>query len=223
MGRSTGRTVAVEGLHEVSRIPIYVHAGDPISRAGVAGQLRPRPEVEIVGDDEIDRAVVAVVVTDSVGEQTVRTLRELHYAGVAHLVVVAGRIDDVDLVSVVEAGVTGLLMRAEATADRLVSVITAAAAGDGAVPPELLGRLLTQVGRVQRQLLSPRGLTFTGLAEREMDVLRLVADGFDTAEIAEKLSYSQRTVKNVLHDITSRLYLRNRAHAVAYALRQGLI
>jgi DNA-binding NarL/FixJ family response regulator len=200
-----------------------VHAGDPISRAGLAGQLRPRPEVEIVGDDEIDRAVVAVVVTDSVGEQTVRTLRELHYAGIAHLVVVAGRIDDVDLVSVVEAGVTGLLMRAEATADRLVSVITAAAAGDGAVPPELLGRLLTQVGRVQRQLLSPRGLTFTGLAEREMDVLRLVADGFDTAEIAEKLSYSQRTVKNVLHDITSRLYLRNRAHAVAYALRQGLI
>jgi DNA-binding NarL/FixJ family response regulator len=223
VGRIADRLVGGEGVFTVSRIPIHLQAGDPISRAGVAGQLRPRPEVEVLGDDEVSRAVVAVVVTDAVGEDTVRTLRELHYAGVAHLVVVAGRIDDVDLVSVVEAGVTGLLLRAEATADRLVSVISAAAAGEGAVPPELLGRLLTQVGRVQRQLLSPRGLTFTGLAEREMDVLRLVADGLDTAEIAEKLSYSQRTVKNVLHDITSRLYLRNRAHAVAYALREGLI
>jgi DNA-binding NarL/FixJ family response regulator len=79
------------------------------------------------------------------------------------------------------------------------------------------------VAQVQHQVLGPRGLNFTGLAEREVEVLRLVADGFDTAQIAAKLSYSQRTVKNVLHDITSRLHLNNRSHAVAYALRQGLI
>ena len=45
----------------------------------------------------------------------------------------------------------------------------------------------------------------------------------DTAEIATTLSYSERTVKNVLHDVTSRLQLRNRSHAVAYALKQGMI
>ena len=93
----------------------------------------------------------------------------------------------------------------------------------GALPPDLLGRLLSQVGKLQRQVLWPRGLTFGGLAEREIEVLRLVADGLDTAEIAAKLSYSQRTIKNILHDITSRLHLRNRSHAVAYALRHGLI
>jgi DNA-binding NarL/FixJ family response regulator len=54
-------------------------------------------------------------------------------------------------------------------------------------------------------------------------VLRLVAEGFDTAHIAMQLSYSERTVKNVLHDLTTRLQLRNRSHAVAYALREGLI
>jgi DNA-binding NarL/FixJ family response regulator len=102
-------------------------------------------------------------------------------------------------------------------------VIRAAAAGEGAVPADLLGRLLDQVGRLQRQVLWPNGMTFAGLNEREIEVLRLVAEGFDTAEIAAKLSYSQRTVKNVLHDITSRLHLRNRSHAVAYALRHGLI
>ncbi|WP_383826475.1 response regulator transcription factor [Streptomyces sp. NPDC058486] len=57
----------------------------------------------------------------------------------------------------------------------------------------------------------------------EVDVLRLVAEGYDTADIAAKLSYSERTIKNVLHAVITRLQLRNRSHAVAYAMRQGLI
>jgi DNA-binding NarL/FixJ family response regulator len=72
-------------------------------------------------------------------------------------------------------------------------------------------------------VLSPRGLTFTGLTEREVSVVRLLAEGYDTAEIARRLYYSERTVKNIIHDITSRLELRNRTHAVAYAIREGLI
>ena len=91
------------------------------------------------------------------------------------------------------------------------------------MPPDLLGRLLEQVGNLQRQVLAPRGLTFTGLATRELAVLKLVADGLNTGEIAQSLAYSERTVKNVMHDITTRLHLRNRSHAVAYALRAGLI
>ena len=52
---------------------------------------------------------------------------------------------------------------------------------------------------------------------------RLLAEGFDTAEVGERLFYSERTVKNIIHDVTSRLELRNRTHAVAYAIREGLI
>ena len=54
-------------------------------------------------------------------------------------------------------------------------------------------------------------------------MLRLVADGYGTGEIAEKLSYSERTVKNIIHAVTARFELRNRSHAVAYALRAGVI
>jgi DNA-binding NarL/FixJ family response regulator len=61
------------------------------------------------------------------------------------------------------------------------------------------------------------------LSTREVAVLRLLADGFDTAEVARALCWSERTVKNAVHDITTRLRLRNRTHAVAYALRRGLI
>ena len=61
------------------------------------------------------------------------------------------------------------------------------------------------------------------LTPREIDVLRLMADGLDTNEIAGELCYSERTVKNVIYGVTHRLKLRNRSHAVAYALRTGMI
>jgi DNA-binding NarL/FixJ family response regulator len=105
----------------------------------------------------------------------------------------------------------------------LATAVCAAARGEGSVPGDLLGRLLAQIGRLQRQLLHPRGLTLNGMSAREIEILRLVAEGLDTAEIAAKLSYSERTVKNALHEVTTRLQLRNRSHAVAYALKQGLI
>ncbi len=62
-----------------------------------------------------------------------------------------------------------------------------------------------------------------GFTERERTVLRLVSEGFDTAEIAAELAYSERTVKNAIHAVTERHNLRNRSHAVAYALRVGAI
>ena len=95
--------------------------------------------------------------------------------------------------------------------------------GVGVVPAAVRGGLLERVARLQRQVLAPRGLTFTGLTPRETEVLRLVAEGLDTSEIAARMCYSERTVKNVLHDLTTRLQLKNRTHAVAYAVREGLI
>jgi DNA-binding NarL/FixJ family response regulator len=206
----------------IDQLTVYIHADDPILRAGLATQLSPRSQVRVIDAPDPGRTTVALVVADRVGEPTIRTLRTLQRLG-ARLVLVVAELDDSDLVAAVEAGVAGVVRRAEASPDRLVQVVQAAAAGDGALPPDLLGRLLSQVGKLQRQVLWPRGLTFGGLAEREIEVLRLVADGLDTAEIAATLSYSQRTIKNILHDITSRLHLRNRSHAVAYALRHGLI
>jgi DNA-binding NarL/FixJ family response regulator len=204
------------------RILVAVHARDPISQAGIASQLRARPEVALAENGDA-AATVAIVVADEVDEPTIQTLRAVQRGGCRRVLLVATRLDEGALLSAVEAGACGMLRRAEATPERLVGAIRTAAAGDGTVPPDLLGRLLDQVGRLQRQVLAPRGLTFVGLTDRETKVLRLVADGFDTAEIATNLAYSERTVKNVIHDVTARLQLRNRSHAVAYALRAGLI
>ena len=205
------------------RIAVYVYAHDPISQAGLASQLRARPEIQVV-DHDVDLATVAIVVVDEVDVETTRVVRAIQRNdGIPRVVLVVTRLDDAGMLAGVEAGACGLLRRSDALPERLVEAIQSAATGDGSVPADLLGRLLEHVGRLQRQVLAPRGLTISGLSEREIEVLKLVADGFDTAEIAGSLAYSERTIKNIIHDVTARLNLRNRSHAVAYAVRQGLI
>ncbi|MDT8912934.1 LuxR C-terminal-related transcriptional regulator [Amycolatopsis sp. PS_44_ISF1] len=101
-----------------------------------------------------------------------------------------------------------------ATADR------ARAAGAAVVvprheasPPQLVSAVMS----ASRSIVPP------ALDARERAVLSLLADGHETAEVARRLAYSVRTVTGIVHDITLRFHLRNRAHAVAHALREGLI
>lgn len=211
---------AAEPVRE--RIPVFVAACDPLSRDGVASQLRGHG-VELVDERCLTPDVVAVVVVDEMDDQAVGEVRALRRRGIDHVVVVPARLDDTGLLAAAEAGASGVLRRSQATPQSLLGCIRAAAAGEGSLSPDLLGRLLGQVRRLQQQVLTPRGLTFSGLTEREVGVLRLLAEGLGTAEVGRRLFLSERTVKNVVHDVTSRLNLRNRTHAVAYALRQGLI
>jgi DNA-binding NarL/FixJ family response regulator len=63
----------------------------------------------------------------------------------------------------------------------------------------------------------------TAWSRREVDVLRLLAQGLSTREVARTLAYSERTIKNVIYDLTTRQGLRNRTHAVAVAVRDGVV
>jgi len=205
------------------RTRVYVAASDPISRAGIASQLRSHHAINMVEDRQVDADVVALVVADQMDDETAQTIRALRRRGAERVVLVVARVDDAGLLSALEAGARGVLRRNQATPENLVGAIRAAAGGEGALSPDLLGRLLDQVGRLQRQVLSPRGLSFALLTDREIKVLKLLADGHDTAEVGRCLFFSERTVKSIVHDITTRLNLRNRTQAVAYAVRQGLI
>lgn len=204
------------------QVEVFISACDPVSRDGIISQLRGQA-VTAVDERKLHPNVVALVVVDEIDDQTAREIRLLKNRGLDKVVVMATRVEDGGLLAAVEAGATGFLRRSQSTASKLVDTIRTAAAGDGALPPDLLGRLMDQVGRLQRQVLNPRGLNFTGLTEREVKVLKLLAEGFDTNEVGHQLFLSERTVKNAVHDVTSRLNLRNRTHAVAYALKQGLI
>lgn len=205
------------------RIRVCVSAADPLSRAGTVSQLRGAAGIVLVEESELEEGGVALVIADDVDAETAKTIRSLRRRGVDRVALLVTRLDDKGLLMAVEAGVGGVLRRSQATAQNLTLAIRSVAAGEGTLPPDLLGRLLEQVGQLQRQVLAPRGLTFSGLTERELSVLRLLADGMDTAQVGNQLFYSERTVKNIIHDVTSRLDLRNRTHAVAYAIKEGLI
>ncbi|MFE8950153.1 response regulator transcription factor [Streptomyces sp. NPDC007856] len=85
-----------------------------------------------------------------------------------------------------------------------------------------MGMLLEQMRTMQNKE-TPSGPLPVELAQREVDVLRLLAEGFDTVEIANQLSYSERLIKSVIQAVIKRLELRNRTHAVAYVIRMGIL
>lgn len=202
---------------------VRVRATDPVSEAGVSSQLRVQHDLEVLSSDSPARPDVVVLVADRVDERTAAAIRASRDTGGPRAVLVVGSVDGVEVLAAVEAGVAAIVRRSEATPDRLSTAIRAAATGDGHLPPDLLGRLLQQVGDAQRRVSAPTGLTFGGLTQRELTVLSLIADGYSTSEIATRMAYSERTIKNSIHDLVSRFHLRNRTHAVAFAVRQGLI
>ncbi|MFI9005976.1 response regulator transcription factor [Actinosynnema sp. NPDC053489] len=196
-------------------VPVAVVAGDPVLEAGAASALRGHPDLVVVPAADAESARVVVVMADEVGREVLDLARSCRGA----VVLVVADLTPAQALHAVLAGVRGLLRRRDAGPERLARAVLAAAVGDCTVPPDLLDRL--QGGGDGASAVP--ALAGAGLSDRERAVLTLVAEGHETGEIARKLCYSPRTVTTVVHDITHRFRLRNRAHAVAYALRAGLL
>jgi DNA-binding NarL/FixJ family response regulator len=206
------------------RTAVFVYADDPVTQAGLEQLLRGRPEVHVLATGQIDDAVVAVVATDTIDDAAIRTIGGIQRDGCPRVVVVTGHLDEAGMLAATEAGTLGMLRRRDSSPEELVRVVRRVAAGEACVPPDLVGQLLGAVRRLARGGAALSAASAPGhLAPRAREVLRLLADGQDTQEIASTLNYSERTVKGVIHEITTRLQLRNRSHAVAFALRNDLI
>jgi DNA-binding NarL/FixJ family response regulator len=205
------------------RVSVSIHADDPITRSGLTSELRQRPEIELVDSTLGVQAQVTVFAFEALTEPALGLIRAARLKDGAQAVLIVSALSDEQLLAVVESGACAVLWRSEATTAWLVKVVLKAAEGHSALPPDLLARLLKQVSRLQQRAERSQALPANGLSERERRVLRLAAVGLDTDEIAAELAYSRRTVTGVLHDVTARYNLRNRTHAVAYAIREGLI
>ncbi len=196
-------------------VPVSVVALDPMLEAGAAAVLRDCPDLAVALPGEPPQATVVIV--DDIGESGLDLVRGARNADHRpEVVLVATELTPNEALHAIASGARGLLRRREAGAGRLARTVLAAVGGDSTVPPDMLDRLLTHTSAMSDGRTSV-------LSERERSVLRLVADGRETDEIARELCYSARTVVSVVHDITNRFRLRNRAHAVAYALRAGLL
>jgi DNA-binding NarL/FixJ family response regulator len=207
----------------IVRTPVFVYAADPVSQAGLQQLLRSRAEMQVLGEEDIDAAEVAVTATEEIDDETVRAVSGIQRNGCPRVIVVATRLDGAGVVAASDAGTLGMVRRQDATAEHLAHVVREVAAGRASVPTELVGQLLVAVRQLRRGVLQGALAAPAMLTAREQEVVRLLADGHDTAEIALSLCYSERTVKGVIHEVTSRLQLRNRSHVVAFALRNEMI
>lgn len=210
----------------MERVRVVIQAADPITYVGLSSYLQSRGEVQVV--EQRDQADVQIISTERVGPEVLAKLRlNAATSGPTDTgmptVLMAGEVGEAPLLTLVECHVVAILPKNSITGDQLVDTVLAAASGNGVMPRDVLGTLLRSIQALQREVLAPHGLSASGLEPREVDVLRLIAEGWGTEEIAKELAYSERTVKNVIFNLTTRLHLRNRAHAVAYALRAGVI
>lgn len=205
------------------QVRVAIHAPDAVTRAGLASHLRHDRRLSEAPPEQAGEADVNVVATDIADATTLSFLRDLRHDAQARFALVVGRQWQADIFAAVDQGVRAMLWRDTFTPEIFAQALITVAEGGGSFPPTLQGTLMRQVQWTHREVLTPRGLTPSGVSPRELDVLRLIAEGEELAEIAAKLSYSERTVKYVLHGLMKRMNLNNRAHAVSYAIRTGLI
>jgi DNA-binding NarL/FixJ family response regulator len=196
-------------------VKVAVHAEDLLDAAGLHEYVSQCPDLTLAQDDP----QVRIVVIDSDG-----ALRQLQgYAGQDVPLIVIGDLPQSALFCALDAGVMALVPAGAATWEHLTRTIEAVLAGGTVLPPRMVTGLVRHLRRLQADVLTPNGLSTSGLTTREVDVLRMLADGFDTAEIARELNYGARTVKNLISRTATSLNLRNRTHVVSHAVRNGLI
>jgi DNA-binding NarL/FixJ family response regulator len=207
-------------------VTVAVMSTEPLVAQGAAAYLGTCQGITPVAADCLDSSGVVLVIASQVGEEELAVLQraaELVPDREMRFVLVCDDIREPQLLRALSWGMVSVLPRQETDYERIARAVVSADGGMVELPRDANGWLEERIRSIQRDVLTPHGLNTAGLYTREVQVLRLLAEGMDTLEIAQHLSYSERTVRNIIHGVLSRMKLRNRAHAVAYALRNGVM
>jgi DNA-binding NarL/FixJ family response regulator len=207
-------------------VRLFVLDPHTIYRRGLATCLEGLPEVSHVGHagtvDEAweDPALLAsdLVLLDHTAPDAGTFVAALIERSGARVLVCSADCSEDAVLASLQAGAIGVLRKDTLDTETLGSSVRAAMNGTGVLTTELLQGLLEGISAGAAERTSVARLT-----DREQQVLSLIAAGHPTREVALQLSYSERTVKNVLHDVVTKLNARSRSQAVAHAVREGLI
>jgi DNA-binding NarL/FixJ family response regulator len=148
------------------------------------------------------------------------TQRVAHVAPLTRVVVLTISDDDSDVMDAILAGACGYLLKDSSIHD-LMRGIEAAAVGEALISPQIAAKVLQRL-RAATTVPQAAETVRTELSERELEVLRLIANGKDNAQIARELTISPKTVKNHISNILVKLQIENRIQAAVYAVRSGL-
>jgi DNA-binding NarL/FixJ family response regulator len=137
----------------------------------------------------------------------------------AQIVMMTASDEENDVLEALRAGASGYLHKSDPV--QLADGIRQVAAGESPISPSLASRLLVEM--VQRPEEQPPPARRPELTPRELEVLRLVADGLSNREIAAELFISENTVRNHVRNILEKLHKHSRMEAVMFAVRGGIL
>jgi DNA-binding NarL/FixJ family response regulator len=130
--------------------------------------------------------------------------------------------EEADLYDAIKAGASGYLLK-EISIDEVADAIRSVWAGQSRISPSMAAKLLTEFAAMSKRADERQQLPAPRLTDREMEVLKLVAQGLNNRDIAKELFISENTVKNHIRNILEKLHLHSRMEAVVYAVREKLL
>ncbi|SOC87902.1 two component transcriptional regulator, LuxR family [Curtobacterium sp. 314Chir4.1] len=204
-------------------IRVLIADDHPVVRAGLRALLDAEDDLEVVGEASTPSVAVALAESltpelvlmdlqfgqDATGADATRRIRALDAA--PYVLVLTNYDSDGDILGAVEAGASGYLLK-DAPPHELVAAVRAAASGQSALAPAIAGRLMAR-------MRSPQ----VALSAREIEVLRLVAEGASNGDVAARLHISDATVKSHLVHVFSKLGVSSRTAAVSEARSLGML
>ncbi|HFE66312.1 MAG TPA: response regulator transcription factor [Chloroflexi bacterium] len=210
--------------------PIRILLADDhaVLRQGMAQALNMQPDMNVVAQagngveavqlvqaHQPDVALLDINMPEMDGVEATRQITAVApQTGV--IILTMYRRDDY-VVEAIKAGASGYLLK-EVELDELLAAIRAVARGDAVMDPAIAGRVLAALRQPQAKPKDD-----PDLAERDVEILRLLAEGLTNQEIADRLYIAEKTVRNRLTHIFRKLGVENRSQAIVYAHRKGLL
>jgi two-component system, NarL family, response regulator LiaR len=216
-----------EGPGEVEKISLVIVDDHAIVRQGLRTYLELQPDIEVVGEASDGREALEVVrdtlpdivLMDLVmpnvdGVEATRTITLLSPS--SRVIVLTSFSEDEKVFASIKAGAQGYLMK-DVLPQELVRAIRTVHRGEAQLDPEIARKLMQEF--TNPQPATPKH----DLTERELEVLRLIAQGKSNKDISEDLVLSEKTVKTHVSNILQKLHLTDRTQAAVYALRQKIV
>jgi DNA-binding NarL/FixJ family response regulator len=211
------------------KISILITDDHALVRQGIRAFLELQPDIIVIGEADSGEAAVRmaaelvpdVVLMDLVmpgigGVEATRQVKQV--SPHSQIIVLTSYHEDEYIFPALRAGALSYVLK-DVGPDELADTVRKAARGESVLHPRVASRMVQELRGTKRD--TPN--LFTDLSDRELEVLRLIADGLSNAEIADKLSISEKTVKGHVSNILGKLHMMDRTQAAVFAWQQGLV
>ncbi len=212
-------------------ITVLIVDDHAVVRQGVRAALEARSEFAVVGEAESgaeavrratetvpDVVLMDLLMPDMDGVEATRQIKRLSPR--TQVVVLTSHHEDDHIFPALRAGAISYLLKS-VKIEELAGAIQGAARGEATLHPRVAARVVEELQGAGQSRQAPR--PFAELTDREMEILKLIAQGLSNAEIMGRLVISENTVKGHVSNILSKLHLADRTQAAVYAWREGLV